>query len=399
MALTAGAGRDGVVNRIADLPRWLASAMAANATLFGGLVFALFFAGVTLISIVYPQPNWDLIAYTAAIAEPRFHDAAGLHAHAYESVRQMVDAAQFAALTSSDAYRAHQFANPDAFVSMLGMYKVKALYIQLAAALAPTFGEIGAMRLISTVSTAATGLVFLLWLYRRNAFAFAPAVIGILLISGYADAARLGSPDAFFMALLSFGLYLYDRQKLWLAGLALFLATLVRSDTVVFLAAWSVLILVFRVKAWPIIAAFAASLIAYPLVTHSANHPGFWAHFVFSTTEQKLTMEGFHPAFSVAVYVRALAIGLVRTISETAWPAAIGMLLPVWVWLRSRTALLGSREDALIIALVAGVIGRFILFPLPDTRIHGAYLTPLLMLLLPAAIAWSSGFRTVSKAV
>ncbi len=399
MALTAGAGRDGVVNRIADLPSWLASAMAANSALLGGLLFALFVAGVTLISIVYPQPNWDLIAYTAAIAEPRFHDAAGLHAHAFESVRQMVDAAQFAALTGSDAYRAHQFANPDAFVSMLGMYKVKALYIQIAAALAPAFGDIGAMRLISTVSTAATGLVFLLWLYRRNAFAFAPAVIGIMLISGYADAARLGSPDAFFMALLSFGLYLYDRQKLWLAGLSLFLATLVRSDTVVFLAAWSVLILVFQVKAWPIVAAFAASLIAYPLVTHAANHPGFWAHFVFSTTEQKLTMDGFHPAFSAAVYVRALAIGLVRTISETSWLAVIGLLLPVWVWLRARTALLGSREDALIIALVAGVIGRFILFPLPDTRIHGAYLTPLLLLLLPAAIAWFAGLRTVSKAV
>ncbi len=387
------------MNRIADLPRWLATVMAANAALLGGIVFALFIAGVTLISIVYPQANWDLIAYTAAIAEPRFHDAAGLHAHAYESVRQIVDAGQFAALSGNDAYRAHQFANPDAFVSMLGMYKVKALYIQLAAILTPAFGEIGAMRLISTVSTAVTGLVFLLWLYRRNAFAFAPAVIGILLISGYADVARLGSPDAFFMALLSLGLYLYDRQRLWLAALALFLATLVRSDTVVFLAAWSVLILLFRIKAWPIVAAFVAALIAYPLVTQSANHPGFWAHFVFSTTEQKLTMESFHPAFSAAVYLRAIAIGLVRTISETSWPAAIGLLLPVWVWLKARTSTLGPREDALVIALVAGVIGRFILFPLPDTRIHGAYLAPLLMVMLPAAIAWLATVKVAAKPV
>ena len=397
MALAAGADRKGALNRIADLPRWLASVLAANGAVLGALLFSLFAAAVTLISIVYPQPNWDLIAYTAAIAEPRFDDAASLHAHAYESVRQAVDAAQFAALTGGDAYRAHQFANPDAFVSMLGMYKVKALYIQLAAALAPMVGEIGAMRLISTVSTAATGLVFLLWLYRREALAFAPALIGLLLVSGFADVARLGSPDAFFMALLSLGLYLYDRGKLLLAGLALFLAALVRSDTIVFLAAWSVLLLLFRVKDWPVIAAFAASLIAYPLVTHSANHPGFWAHFIFSTTEQQLTMDGFHPAFSLTVYVRALAIGLVRTVSETSWLAAIGLLLPVWVWLRSRTALLGPREDALVIALVAGVVGRFILFPLPDTRIHGAYLTPLAMLLLPAALVWLRGLKTVSK--
>jgi Gpi18-like mannosyltransferase len=282
---------------------------------------------------------------------------------------------------------------------MLGMYKVKALYIHLAVALTPAFGEIGAMRFISTVSTAATGLVFMLWLYRRNAFAYAPAVIGFLLISGFADVARLGSPDAFFMALLSFGLYLYDRQKLWLAGLALFLATLVRSDTVVFLAAWSVLIVLFRVKALPIVAAFGAALVAYPLVTHAANHPGFWAHFIFSTTEQQLTMAGFHPTFSIAVYVRAIAVGLVRTFSETSWPAAVGLVLPLWVWLRSRTTLLSAREDALIIALVAGVIGRFILFPLPDTRIHGAYLTPLLVLLLPAVTAYLTNIKVPSRAV
>ena len=86
-----------------------------------------------------------------------------------------------------------------------------------------------------------------------------------------------------------------------------------------------------------------------------------------------------------------------RTVSETSWLATIGLLLPVWVWLRSRTALLGPREDALVIALVAGVVGRFILFPLPDTRIHGAYLTPLAMLLLPAALVWLRGLKTVSK--
>ncbi len=143
----------------------------------------------------------------------------------------------FAALTGADAYRAHQFDNPDAFVSMLGMYKVKALYVGLVQAFAGQFGEIGAIRLITTVSTAVTGTVFLLWLYRRQALAFAPFIIGLLMIGGYGDVARLGTPDAFFMALLSLGLFLHDRGKVWLGALALIMATLVRSDTIVFLAA------------------------------------------------------------------------------------------------------------------------------------------------------------------
>jgi hypothetical protein len=194
------------------------------------------------------------------------------------------------------------------------------------------------------------------------------------------------------MALLSLGLFLHDRGKVWIGALALSMATLVRSDTIVFLAAWGVLSLLFNLRQWSVIAAFLASLIAYPFVTGSAGHPGFWPHFVFSTTEQALTMSGFDPAFSVGIYLHAFAVGVVRTLTETSWPAAIALLLPVWVWLKKSGDGWTTKEDVLVIALVAGVFGRFILFPLPDTRIHGAYLAPMLMAMLPAIVAVIEGF-------
>ena len=43
-----------------------------------------------------------------------------------------------------------------------------------------------------------------------------------------------------------------------------------------------------------------------------------------------------------------------------------------------------SRAEIIFLALVGGIIARFILFPLPDARVHGAYLTPLFLLLLPS---------------
>jgi hypothetical protein len=377
---------------IRRIPDNLAALIGQQGALLGALALIAYVAGITLISIVHPNVNWDLIAYIASAAEPRFTSVAELHGYAYGQVRLFAEDWQFAALTSADSYRAHQFANPDAFVSMLGMYKVKALYVGLVQALAVPFGEIGAIRLITTVSTAVTGTVFLLWLFRRQALAFSPLIIGLLIISGYGDIARLGTPDAFFMALLSLGLFLHDRGKVWLGALALFMATLVRSDTVVFLAAWALMSLLFNLRQWSVVAAFAASLIAYPFVTGSAGHPGFWPHFVFSTTEQALTMSGFDPAFSVGVYLRAVAVGAVRTLTETSWPAAIALLLPVWVWLKNTGSGLTTKADVLVIALVAGVIGRFILFPLPDTRIHGAYLAPMLMAMLPAIVAVIEGF-------
>jgi hypothetical protein len=369
------------------LPDCAAAIIWRHGALLGALALIAFIAVITLISIVHPQVNWDLIAYVAAAAEPRFANAAEVHGYAYGQVRFFAEDWQFAALTGGDAYRAHQFGNPEAFVTMLGMYKVKALYVGLVQALSVQLGEIGAIRLITTVSTAVTGTVFLLWLYRREALAFAPLVIGLLIIGGYGDIARLGTPDAFFMALLSLGLYLHDRGKVWVGALALFMATLIRADTIVFLAVWAVLSLLFNLRQWSIVAAFATSLIAYPFVTGSAGHPGFWPHFVFSTTEQALTMDGFHPAISITVYLRAVAIGVVRTLTETAWPAAIALLFPVWLWLKKSGDVLNPKADILVIALVAGVIGRFILFPLPDTRIHGAYLAPMLMAMLPAIVA------------
>ena len=370
---------------IRQIPDHLAAFIAANGALLGAVVLFAYSVSVTLISAIHPQANWDLLAYTASALSGHHADPNVLQHLAYEEVRQAVQPGEFAALTSGDAYRTYQFEHPEAFVSMLGMYKVKALFISMIKFVAPLVGgDVAAIRLITTVSTAITGTTMMLWLYRRQAYAFAPLVIGFMVISGYGDIARLGSPDAFFMALFTLGMFLFDRGKPWIGALALFLSTLVRSDTVVFLAAWSVLVLVFNLRLWPVLAAFGAALAAYPLVTATSGHPGFWPHFMFSTQEQVLSMEGYHPAFSISVYLKSIAIGIMRCLTETTWPAAIALLLPVWIWLKREGRFIGSHHDVLIMALVGGTIGRFILFPLPDTRIHGAYLIVLLMALIPA---------------
>ncbi len=382
---------------LSAVPYQVAAFLLRHATLLGALAFALFVAACVIIALVHPQANWDMLAYVAAASEARFADPAALHAHAYEVVKAAVDPAQYTALTAGDPYRVRQFTDPAAFHSMLGMYRVKALYVELAAALSPIYGEAGALHRISVASTLVTGLTFGLWLFRLKAFKFAPLVIGLLWIANYGDVARLASPDALFMALLTLGLYLYDRERHWFSALALFLSCLVRADTIVFLAAWSVLVIAFRVRGPGVLVAFVAALIAYPFMTSGAQHPGFWAHFMFSTIDTQLTMEGYHPAFSAMLYLRGLAVGVVRLLTESSWPGVIALMMPVWVILRTYGSKLGAREDAIIIALVGGVIARFMLFPLPDVRIHSAYLTPLLLFMIPAIQAFmNSNFPQIS---
>jgi hypothetical protein len=363
---------------------WLASLVSRHSSRIGAAIFAAFIALTCLASAKFPHANWDLLPYVAAGEEHRISDPQQLHDFAYEKVKEAVDPSSFELLAKGDAYRARQFDDAVAFNSMLPMYRVKTLYIALIAAIAPYFGEVGTIRLISLLSTLATGLCVGLWLFREKAFAYAPAAAGVMMIAGYPDVARLGSPDALFMALFTFGLYALYRRREMVSVLALFLAFLVRSDTIAFLGILAVLFVLFRQISLGAFGAFIAAAIAYSFLSQGAGHPGWWTHFWFSNVAQQMTMEGFHPEFSLAVYFKALASGLVRCVTELAWPGLLIILASAWAFIRATLGKIDNRAEIIFLALVGGIVARFILFPLPDARVHGAYLTPLLLLLIPS---------------
>jgi hypothetical protein len=367
-----------------NLLAWLTAFVSRHSSRIGAAIFVAFIALTCMASAKFPHANWDLLPYVAAGSEHRFNSPQQVHDFAYEKVKEAVDPAAFELVAKGDSYRARQFEDAAAFHSMLPMYRVKTLYISLIAALAPNLGEVGAIRLISLLSTLATGLCVGLWLFREKAFAYAPAAAGVMMISGYPDIARLGSPDALFMALFTFGLYALCRKREMVCVLALFLAFMVRSDTIAFLGILAVLFLLFRQISLGAFSAFTAAAIAYSFLSHGAGHPGWWTHFWFSNVAQQLTMEGFHPDFSAAVYLRALASGLVRCVTELAWPGLLVILVAAWVFIRSTPGKMGVRAEIIFLALAGGIIARFILFPLPDSRVHGAYLTPLFLLLVPS---------------
>ena len=137
------------------------------------------------------------------------------------------------------------------------------------------------------------------------------------------------------MALFTFGLYALHRKREVVAVLALFLAFMVRSDTIAFLGILAVLFVLFRQISLGAFGAFIAAAIAYSFLSNGAGHPGWWTHFWFSNVAQQLTMEGFHPEFSIAVYLKALASGLVRCVTELAWPGMLVILVAAWAFIRS----------------------------------------------------------------
>ncbi|MDX8478141.1 hypothetical protein RFN28_06560 [Mesorhizobium sp. VK24D] len=67
------------------------------------------------------------------------------------------------------------------------------------------------------------------------------------------------------------------------------------------------------------LAGFAASLVAYFVISHWAQHPGWWPHLWFSSIEQHYNMDGFEPPFSTAAYLRAFAVSVVRAVNVDGW--------------------------------------------------------------------------------
>ncbi len=385
MSLTSRIGmQEGREDWASRLLVWLTALVLRNSPHIGAAVFAAFIALTCIASAKFPHANWDMLPYVAAGSEHRFNSPHQVHDFAYEKVKEAVDPASFDLLAKGDAYRARQFEDAAAFNSMLPMYRVKTLYVSFIAGIAPYIGEVGTIRLISLLSTLATGLAIGLWLFREKALAYGPVAAGALMISGYPDVARLGSPDALFMALFTFGLYALYREREMVSVLALFLAFMVRADTIAFLGILAVLFVLFRQISLGAFGAFIAAAIAYSFLSYGAGHPGWWTHFWFSNVAQQLTMEGFHPDFSPTVYFKALASGLVRCVTELAWPGMLVILVAAWAFIRTSLGKMDARAEIIFLALVGGIIARFILFPLPDARVHGAYLTPLFLLLLPS---------------
>jgi hypothetical protein len=343
-------------------------------------------AAVMTIGWLRPVHAWDMIAYLGAVWRDRFPDAAELHSHVYEAVRQAVTPPEFVTLAEGDTYRLRQSTDPLAFESMIGMYAVKWLYVKLLGLLVPFLGAAKAGYAINIGSAAVFTGVLLWWLRSVGMLNLGPAVVALLLVSGFPALAMAETPDLMTSALMLAAFLLIDRGKVLAGIVALVLGVLTRPDEA---AAAGVLMAFFwlmRDRLTPMLAAgFAASVAAYVLATHGAGHPGWWPHLWFSTYQIQDTMEFFHPPFSLRVYATAFAWNLVRAAFEDGWLGLYLAGLILWAVLHAGGLRFSDRRTALIGAALTAIAAKFVLFPLHDGRTVFPLLLPALVLLLASA--------------
>ncbi|MGX5802079.1 hypothetical protein ACWGS9_12625 [Bradyrhizobium sp. Arg314] len=364
--------------------RWAAS--------IGAIAFSVYILLTAVTAWFMPDANWDMLPYLAIAEEGTFPDQQALHDYAYSTVREGVSASDYKTLTDDGGgFRSHMAENAADFHSLLGMYRIKFLYAEILSSLSHVVSPVDAMRLVQVFSVLLFGAITLAWLRAEGALALAPVVGAVLIMADFGDAARASTPDLLCSALFLGGLLAYVRKREAATAVLLFLAFMARPDNIVFLAIFAVLLVAYRERAWGALAGFAVSFIAYFAISHWAQHPGWWPHLWFSSIEQHYNMDGFEPPFSVVAYLKAFAASVVRAISVNSWVGVSVSALAGWYGLERAGFRLDRRAGILLAALVLGVLAKFTVFPIHDTRIYFPnLLPPFLLLAAPLMALWAA---------
>lgn len=364
---------------------WAARVWSSQAAVLGFLLLAVFSLCVFAIGYFIPKADWDILAYVASAYQEPGMSAFEVHRHAYETVRHAVSEGDFLMLTEDRQYRIRQYADPDAFMSMLGFYKVKWLYIQSISWLSVFTDPMNALRLISSLSGAAIGGLSIAWLWRYRALHLAPLALSVMMLAGVGYITRVGAPDALSAALFVAGMFAFMRKREMSTAILLFLAFLARPDHIAFFGVLFVVSIFLRSFSWGALAAFVVSAIAYVPITQAAGHPGWWVQMWFTHVEYVGTLEGFHPAFSIAMYFQMLARAVVRSLIEHHWAAVMIIGCAIWWQMIQHHVAMARRETVVLTATVLAILAKFIVFPTHETRFYAAYLVVFGLILVCAA--------------
>ncbi|MBO6721263.1 MAG: hypothetical protein JJ906_05440 [Roseitalea sp.] len=360
--------------RLLATGEWLARRTRWLAAPFGLLLLVAFTLTVAAAAWAFPIYNWDMFAYFAAAHEAPGISVEALHRHAYETMRQNAPAGDFIVLTQDRDYRVRQYADPEAFFTMLGFYRVKLLYVEAIRWLSTVTDPYTALRLLSVMPAALTGGLVIWWLARERALHLAPLAVALLLVGEFGESAREGTPDALSTMLFVAAMLAFMARREALVAILLFIAFLARPDHAAYIGVlWFVSIFT-RTFSWGAFVAFAAAAIVYVPMTQAGGHPGWWVHFWFTHVDFGPTLEGFDPDFSLAVYAYAVVRVIVRSLVEETWLAIV--LLGCFAWWRMalRGIAFSRRETTVLVTTLLAIGAKMVVFPLHETRFHLPYL-------------------------
>ncbi len=366
---------------------WSTECVHKLSKIAGALAIIAAMAAAIIYSVVKPDQNWDMIPYIATALENRYPDATQLHTETWRQVAEVTSEGELQALKYGGDYRSAQWASPDNFKSQLVMYRVKAGYIQLLRWLEPYTGLVRGGHLISIAAAFATGLLMLWLLGSYNALQAGLLVGPALLLAGYGPVTSAVFPDI-AMAVLSFAaIFAILRERDWLGALLLVLSFTIRPDNIIMIFALLITAVLFGWRKLPLLIAFAACIVAGLMMEKAAGHPGWWAHLYFTCIEMQSSMTGFKPDFSIVLLVKAYIRGIILALYLESWPSMLLLALVAWAAM-ARAGIKANipRLNGIVFAMVIGILGKFVYFPMPYDRF---FFNMIIIIVLMLSLAWA----------
>lgn len=354
-----------------------------------GLVVAVALA-VFGMGLRKPYNNWDMVGYVAVALHAEGYSGKRLQQATYARVRQHVDTATFERLSRGDAYRSTVSTDASSLMQQLPFYDIRVLYMQLVRALhALGMDYPDALRMLSACF-AACG-VLLLGLLARAAGAPVWVVPLLAVFSGFADVARLSTPDAMacFFSLLT--LYALLRRHALVHVLVMVLP-LVRTEFVLL----SLLVSGYTFLAgqrWRSMVSAALACMAYLWIVWTHHAYGWLTLFNTSLIRKTAYPASLLPSHALVDYIRPYvftAYGLTSTPHFVVYALAV---MGCWLCKKDIARSGDKRRFVAMFAIpLAFVILHLALFP-ANTYRYFVFATALLAL-------WLLGeMRGVSSAV
>ncbi|MEL6920934.1 MAG: hypothetical protein AAFO77_07880, partial [Pseudomonadota bacterium] len=211
----------------------------------------------------------------------------------------------------------------------------------------------------------------------------APALMMIGNIVGFSTA---DIPDFLMFSLTITGILLLDQRRDGAGLVALFLAVIVRPDSIAFIGVLMAMAWLFADRlSWKVAAAFAAALCAYLVIKSAGTHPGWWVHAWFSIYRYENTLEGFDPDFSLRIYAIGFVWNLVRGALENEWLGLLALLVLGWATMQRMGLRMRVRQTVLLSAMLVGTLAKYTVFPIHDTRFYIALLFPAMLVMFAEA--------------
>jgi hypothetical protein len=324
---------------------------------------------------LWPEFNWDMLAYIGIAQAWILQDPQTAHAAAYLDAARFAHAhgleAAYNLLSHGSVYRQTLANDPEAFSEVLRFYRLRPLYEALVIAIGRAGGSFAAATIIiSCVSVLAANLAVLWFAIARTgwragvvlsaAFALSPP---IMTVAGYSTADALGTAFVTFAAIA------------WMRGWPLLGATILlvsvgaRSDfAVTNLIVAAVLLAARLAGVWRVPAASLVLLaLSYPLAHIIESVGGAYPFMVlYYNTFVAFLLHPAHPG--------ALAIPPRRFISALYWGIVKGLANGAYAWPLIPALFIGARAwfapPALFaLAFIIALGLRIVVFPEPDIRL------------------------------